>query len=395
MRSMGRFRAPATRRAVVAAILAVGTSAITVTSAGASSGWSIQATPHPAGQGNAGFGETSCPTASVCFAVGLDTNASNVTHALAERWHDGKWAVQSTPRLPADQYSDLSGVSCLSADQCTAVGQQENTAGAFATLAEHWNGVAWAVQSSPTPPGGAEASLSSVFCSSRNSCMAVGAHGSPEIAFAERWNGAAWSIVPTPRLSALEYGLGSVSCTSDIACIAAGFILQTFGGVVYTLAEQWNGTSWAVQTPPNSTGTTGSQLSGVACASPTACIAVGFYANNISDETLTEAWDGNNWSIVSSPNPVGNLGSLLASLACTSKSACLAVGYYFKTLRKLVPFSETWNGTDWVVTVLPDPKDATGTLLGGVACGSVTSCTAVGTYNNGTRMRTLAEHYVG
>jgi hypothetical protein len=71
-----------------------------------------------------------------------------------------------------------------------------------------------------------------------------------------------------------------------------------------TLAEVWNGTSWAIQATPNPTGVKGTFLSGVSCKSAAACTAVGDYENSAgSYAPLAEAWNGTSWAIETTPNP--------------------------------------------------------------------------------------------
>ncbi|MEA2314573.1 MAG: hypothetical protein QOI03_1265, partial [Solirubrobacteraceae bacterium] len=46
--------------------------------------------------------------------------------------------------------------------------------------------------------------------------------------------------------------LSGVSCTTASACTAVGYYVNS-AGTRLTLAERWNGTSWATQTTPNPT----------------------------------------------------------------------------------------------------------------------------------------------
>src|SRR5439155_192467 len=79
---------------------------------------------------------------------------------------------------------------------------------------------------------------------------------------------------------------------------------------------------------PNPTGATVNGLYGVACPSPTQCTAVGSYKNSANmTVTTAQQWNGSSWAIQSTPNPAGALGSALLRVACTSASACTAVGY--------------------------------------------------------------------
>jgi hypothetical protein len=52
-----------------------------------------------------------------------------------------------------------------------------------------------------------------------------------------------------------------------------------------TLAEVWNGTSWAIQGTPNKAGYSDSALAGVSCTSVSACTAVGAYSKDEYNNT--------------------------------------------------------------------------------------------------------------
>ena len=80
-------------------------------------------------------------------------------------------------------------------------------------LAERWNGRTWAP--TPVPNGTSGDTLDGVSCASANACTAVGVSRS-----AERWNGSAWTTQPTQR----HYGgrMQGVSCPSDSKCTSVG-----------------------------------------------------------------------------------------------------------------------------------------------------------------------------
>jgi hypothetical protein len=112
---------------------------------------------------------------------------------LAERWNGRKWVVQPTPNPSGNQDSELAGVSCPSATSCTAAGDYDNRSSTDVTLAEHWNGTKWTLQSTPNPnPSDAGASaLKGVSCSSATACTAVGPYikrSGAEPTLAERYS---------------------------------------------------------------------------------------------------------------------------------------------------------------------------------------------------------------
>jgi hypothetical protein len=102
--------------------------------------WSTQATVTLSGtEGNGDFlGGVACSSPSACTAVGLAfTPAGPAT--VAERWEGAGWTVQVTPTLPAAYDIGLQAVSCPTQTVCTAVGGYRND-GPSVTLAEQWNG---------------------------------------------------------------------------------------------------------------------------------------------------------------------------------------------------------------------------------------------------------------
>jgi hypothetical protein len=75
--------------------------------------------------------------------------------------------------------SRLESVSCTTFTACTAVGQVDGT-GQLVTLAERWNGTAWAIQHTPNPTsatGGANGELDALSCAAPTTCTAVGYYG--------------------------------------------------------------------------------------------------------------------------------------------------------------------------------------------------------------------------
>src|SRR6185437_12661913 len=157
---------------------------------------------------------------------------------------------------------------------CTAVGSYITRVGGLSTLAERWNGTSWSIQPTPDQPGGDGSSLLGVSCTSAGACTAVGYYYNPgsntTSTLAEAWNGTSWAIQPTPRHATTVFqDLDAVSCTSPTACIAVGSVGYD------TLAEMWNGTAWALQRTPHP-GRGAEGLLGVSCTSASACTAVGF-----------------------------------------------------------------------------------------------------------------------
>ncbi|MGA8635984.1 MAG: hypothetical protein WB805_14210, partial [Candidatus Dormiibacterota bacterium] len=113
-----------------------------------------------------------CVSAVHCTAVGWSLNPQNST-PLALVWNGGSWRVQPTA-APAGRYGfTLIGVACSNAASCTAVGSAYSSTGSAGPypLAEHWNGSAWMVQPTPAPAGSVDAGFIGVSCPGLDHCV--------------------------------------------------------------------------------------------------------------------------------------------------------------------------------------------------------------------------------
>jgi Tol biopolymer transport system component len=177
----------------------------------------------------------------------------------------------------------LFGVSCTGRPFCIAVGAAGPDLDHASTLVEQWDGAAWVILPSPTPPDGGV--LGSVSCTSPAFCIAVG--GTPTLPFAEEWDGTTWSIqdIPTPPDADAGF-FNSVSCADSSHCTAAGLAFTPSAPLI--LAERWDGTAWTVQRTPSPFAFDISPP-GVACPSVSTCTAVASYSS-VSQVTLAERW---------------------------------------------------------------------------------------------------------
>ncbi|MHB8290404.1 MAG: hypothetical protein ACYDEY_14465, partial [Acidimicrobiales bacterium] len=357
--------------------------------------WSIAPSPNTYGPLSSHLYGVSCASADSCTAVGYYNNGQT----LVEVWNGTSWSIVPSPNVSGSKDNFLLGVSCTSATSCTAVGYYSNGT-VDQTLAEAWNGTSWSITPSPNPSGSNDDFLHGVSCTTSASCTAVGDYyndtQSTEQTLIEAWNGTSWSIVPSPDNSSWN-DLHGISCASTASCTAVGQYYNGSDGL--TLIEAWNGTSWSIVPSPN---VSVSQFSwnvllGVSCASTTSCTAVGYHnhGRGSAGQTLAETWNGTSWSIVTSPNPPGAQYSLfLRGVSCASTTSCSAVGSYNNgTIHQTLV--EAWNGTSWSIVTRPKVSGSQGAVLRGVSCASTTSCTAAGYYNNGTIHQTLVEAWTG
>jgi hypothetical protein len=189
------------------------------------SGWSVQPVPLPA-VANGQLLAVSCESSRACTAVGYFTDSAMVEVPLAEVWNGSGWSIQRPGTPVGAAASRLTGVSCKSKRACIAVGYLTASGGGRRMLAEVWDGVAWNVQSAPTPIGATASSFNGMSCSF-SICTVVGWYtdrAGDRVALAERWSGSRWSIqrVPSP-VGARRTSFSGVSCTSGRVCVAVGF----------------------------------------------------------------------------------------------------------------------------------------------------------------------------
>ena len=210
-------------------------------------------------------------------------------------------------------------------------------------------------------------------------------------------SGPGWKLQATvPPSGAQSSALQAVQCNSASACIAVG--AYTDGtGTQETLAERWNGTGWAITATPNPSGATSSSFQAVACTSASACTAVGSYQNTGGTVlTLVERWNGTSWTIQSTSNPSGVTKSQLLGVGCASSTACAAVGFSVNASNTTLTLTQVWNGSAWAIKASPNPSGATLSELRAVSCASTTSCLAVGSSGSSSfNPSTLSERWNG
>jgi hypothetical protein len=269
------------------------------------------------------------------------------------------------------------------------------------SLAERWDGTGWHIQPTPNPPLPQFAFhltvLNAVACTSASACTTVGSSMSSlstPVTLAQHWNGTTWAIQATPnRAGAAASGLFSAACTSPRSCMAVGGTSSPndIGGF---LAERWNGTSWSIlPTPALPPGA----LNGVSCPSPASCTAVGQTTNGVGVfVTLAEHWDGTTWRIQPTPNPPGPAGSSFGGVSCLTDSFCMAIGDSGITGPNPAPLAERWNGKTWKILPIPAPAGAQAVFIGQVSCTSPSACTTTGLSMSSSGLATtLAERWNG
>ena len=284
--------------------------------------WSQQPAPSPPYGALIGV---SCPSRTDCVAVGTGD-----TYLLVETWNGKTWSIQHAPNPKGATGSELLGVSCTSIRACFAVGDWTPANQSITyPLVERWDGSRWSIQPTAEPYGTKyNVGFTAVSCTSRTACTAVAEDDSSAGVVAERWDGHRWSVQKFQTLpgsgpdGSSSTVMNAVSCASSRACVAVGKESNLRGSgleVDYEVAEFWNGKRWGELHREETTNARGNAgLGAVSCVSATACLAVG---SNV------ERWNGSHWSNV--PTPFNNGTSQLESLnnvSCTSLTSCEVFG---------------------------------------------------------------------
>jgi lysophospholipase L1-like esterase len=242
----------------------------------------------------------------------------------------------------------------------------------------------WTVEPLVTPVGAQRAALQAVSCTEANACTAVGSSEegtSGATPLAEIWNGSRWllsdAVTGTPGSN-----LSGVSCPVTGWCAAVGSDSQD------GFAETWNGTLWTQYTIAAPSGSQSFTLRGVSCTSPNYCLAVGSYVDESGyANALVDDWNGSIWTEGNAvaPNPRGtpyDANSALYAISCASLTSCVAVGEYEDEPDDTDPaLAESWNGSTWTVDSTPMIPDSYQISLNSISCWAPGSCMAVGSYD--------------
>ena len=307
------------------------------------------------------------------------------------------WSIEPSPNSSQTRtHNVLTATACVSDGDCWAVGYYNLTAGTLQTLVQHWDGASWTVAPSPNTGSTQSNVLRGVACAAANDCWAVGSYsepGSPQRTLALHWDGVAWTRVASPNSGDGDYNyLNGVACASASACWAVGY--RSVGSGFQTLTLRWDGSAWSIVASANGAAASQSFLDAVACASATDCWAVGWFVSAVTgfNQTLVQRWNGSAWAAIASPNALASTHNDLHGIACAAASDCWAVGSASNGSARQT-LALRWNGTAWAQVTSPSTAPTVDNALVAVACRAATDCWAVG--NGGAVPQTLALRWDG
>ena len=329
------------------------------------------------------------------WAVGAYQGRASTDRTEAVFGNGKRWRLVRTPN-PSPGWSHFFGVAGKGKADVWAVGTYAPSDARwpnlpFRTLAERWNGSAWAIVRAPNV--GAADSLFAVGVLGPNDAWAVGGYYRSAISFQnlqcehpaytliEHWNGRVWSVVRSPdpgRKASFAQPCGpshprttvnvlsGISIASPKDVWAVGHYWD--GSANRTLALHWNGRAWRRVAVPNASRAE-NVLYAVTAASQRDVWAAGTYRPRPGAryQTLVEHWDGHLWRVVPSADVAGQDNQLFAIVS--RGNDIWVVGRHGGSAG--VPLAERWNGARWRIV----PSE----LIAGCACSDVFNGVAEGT----------------
>jgi hypothetical protein len=338
-----------------------------------------------------------CATASNCVAVGEYFDAEGNPQAWLLTGSGESWTWIEAP-LPHNagtaRIADLFSVSC--AATCVAIGSYNDATGSGQGLILTGSGPSWTAAEAPLPANASPldgATLYSVACPSATVCVADGyyidtSHNQQGVLLAA--SGASWTATEAPLPANADPNgpdvlLDGVACASASKCVATGdYNSSGQKGLLLTRS----GTSWIATeapVPPGSSPAGSSDITSVACAPASECVAISSDSPATRGVPLLLSWSGTSWTATNAPLPTGAnpRGAIsLRSVACPSATACVVVGVYSDNSGNADGLLLTGAGISWTATQAPLPANASGRTvqLNSVACSSVSACVATGHY---------------
>ena len=339
--------------------------------------------PSPTTGGNT-LNAVTALSASEAWAVGFQNeNQLNGARTLTEHWDGAQWTVitspnpGSTPRCQGQNTGNvINAVAELSRTNVWAVGFSFDCSSDLKPMILHFNGTKWSAVSSPALLTNDNSALNGIAAIAPNNVYAVGyqpASNGAVLPLIEHFDGHAWSVVQAPTSSTTGNTLTSVSATSANDVWAVGTSTDEPTTSIQTLVEHFDGTEWTIVPSPNplpKAFLNQNVLSSVKAITSTDATAVGFALNGGLLQTLTliEHWDGKQWSIVSSPNPSNGAGAFntLTGVSGFSSTDLYAVGFFNNPSASGEPETlvEHFDGTTW--SIISSPTQGLAQHLNGV-----------------------------
>jgi hypothetical protein len=309
--------------------------------------------------GRAPFFGVSCPSTSLCVAVG---GGNAIAGSSDPAGAAGAWSVVNPGGAGPPNQNEIKGVSCPSSRLCVAVSFE----GLILTSTNPTGGeAAWNI--ADLSPSGPNVHFYGVSCPAPTFCAASGS-GSKSLTSTNPTGGAAaWSATQLPG----PVELRGISCTSPAFCVAVGDDGDTTRpgptdrGEVLASTDPLGG-AWQQAELPGMPG----NLYGVSCPSPALCVsgnALGNLFVSANPAGAASAW----------PVTDGGGSVQVTDVDCLSSSQCVAVDNNGDVLTSTDPTggSAAWTFTN--VAPYPGVDETAANAMFGVSCPTATLCVVV------------------
>jgi hypothetical protein len=334
-------------------------------------------------------GPLSCASQFRCaMVIDHDSGGDGLIDQLAE----GAWTT--TPRLLPDNAqgfeASLDSVSCPTEGSCMAVGLFDNMARAALPVIDTLSDGTWTSMAGAVWTGDPRLMVESfgpASCGSASECAVLGTSeddGDPS-PFVDSLSAGTWSssITGSPGDSR-ETDASDVACGPSVCEVVGGYSVMGFNfgrGFI-------NGADAPL--PSNAPELGSSSVASVSCPADGSCTAVGGYEDSSGDDQgLIVTTTGSGQTTQEAAAPTGTAANpeiSLDSVECSSVSSCMAVGSFQNSADQTEGLIETLAQGTWSATVAPVPADAnTGNpdvLLASIDCGPSGICVALGQYKN-------------
>jgi hypothetical protein len=301
------------------AVGAFGTIATSTSPAGGRDAWQVA---YPAAPGKGAYDDVSCAGDALCVAVGFEGSVLVSTDPTggASAWS------QINVNVAHDNAIHLTGVSCPSTSLCVAVNGANpgTTAGKILTSTDPVSG-RWQIAQLDD-----SLHFTGVSCSSTALCVAVARDGEIAVSSDPTGGAPAWSVIGAP---------GGTGDLEGIDCVAALCAAGNATGNVLTATDPAApGASWSAAKAGIA-----ALVTGISCPTASACLGVD---NNGSVFTSTDptggsgAWHAENLvPFEAAPGEAQFVHNALFAASCASTSLCALVGSDSRIFTSTAPFA--------------------------------------------------------
>jgi hypothetical protein len=266
------------------------------------------------------FGVAAVP--GKAWAVGVALGADFLPHSVIEAWDGTAWKLVPAPKLDA-QRDILYSATAVNDHDVWAAGIQQDWAGKFGTLIEHFDGVRWSAVAAPNP-GAFGNQLFGIAADGKDSVYAVGQRddAGSDTPLVLHWDGTCWHEVRVPGVNAAflqgvsvkDGEVWAVGQTDDSKHQAVPFV------------EHFGHGAWSAQTAAD-LGAPFSDVAGVTATGDGTAWMAGTYYDDAAGKQVPQLarHDASGWHAVAAPDP--GTGDTVFGGISSAQGRVWAVGY--------------------------------------------------------------------